>query len=64
MSSLHLGAIEKSDNSWTFDTDSGVAIESNSVTDIESGASTDTNENDNRLRRDDRTYFRFKFRGY
>ena len=63
MSSLHLGAIEKSDNSWTFDTGSGVATESNSVTDIESGASIDTNENDYRLRRDDRTYFRYKFRG-
>ena len=49
MSSSHLGAIEESDNSWTFDTDSGAAIESNSVTDIESGASIDVNENDYRL---------------
>ena len=56
-------AIEESDNSWTFDSDSGVAIESNSVTDIESGASIDVNENDYRLWRDDRTYFRYKCRG-
>ena len=36
---LFLGMIEESDNSWTFNTDSGVTIESSSVTDIESGTS-------------------------
>ena len=49
MSFLHLGAIEEFDNSWTFDTDSGVTIESNSVIDNESGASIDVNKNDYRL---------------